>query len=685
MQHLSRTCLAAVVCLLSVAASDDPVGIGDSGFQTPVNQLITPAGYRVELPGMRPQSLALSPDKRLLVTSGQAREIVAIDPQSGQILQHAAFPENGVGGPSAAVSDAYLSPDLRAQISFAGLAFSPDGSRLYLSNVNGDIKVFAVRRDRTLRALTSLPLPHSEGTWRREEIPAGIAVSADGKRLYVAFNLSNRLAELDAATGRLLRIWDVGIEPYDVVLCQSKVYVSNWGGRRPDGGSITEPAGSGVRVRVDPVRHVPVEGSLSIINLDGNAAPVEILTGRHASGLALSPGGRYLAVANAGDDTVSIIDTRADTIVESICARQNPGDLFGAQPNAVVFNKSGSTLYVCNGTQNAVAVFHFEPGKSKLIGLVPVGWFPAAIVYDARHRAIDVANIKGNMENPGRFNGRKALNSTQWHGSVSLVALPDSQELELMTAKALANMRYPLLAAAKLPPRPGQPPCAVPERAGEPSLIHHVIYIIKENRTYDQVLGNVNEGNGDYALCIFNKDITPNEHKIVHDFVLLDNTYCCGSRSPDGHQWADSALATDYIEKSYVGFPRSYPFGGEASGADAMAYSPAGFIWDDALAHSKTLRDYGEFTTADKRWLDPSHPGVPRFLDIYRELQAGTKTIRLWSAPTIDSLRGYIDTNTVGWDTWRAGCLSRRAIYQGASALRTVRPISGPGHSLAAE
>ena len=133
------------------------------------------------------------------------------------------------------------------------------------------------------------------------------------------------------------------------------------------------------------------------------------------------------------------------------------------------------------------------------------------------------------------------------------------RRLEELTQHALADMRYPLLAGRSLPARPGQAPLPVPERVGEPSLIHHVIYIIKENRTYDQVLGDINEGNGDPALCIFNTKITPNEHKLTHDFVLLDNTYCCGSRSPDGHQWTDSAMATDYMEKSYAGFPRSYP------------------------------------------------------------------------------------------------------------------------------
>lgn len=633
------------------AATSDPVGANSSdGFETPVNQLVTPAGRQVELPGMRPLALALSPDKRLLVTAGQTHELVALDPVSGKILQHVPLPDAAEDHLSTAVSEAMLNPDLKAQVSYTGLIFSPDGSRLYMANVNGDVKVFAVQETHKLRGLFSIPLPRGNWPGRKTDIPSGIAVSADGKRLYIVLNLSNRLAELDAVTGRVLRLWDVGVEPYDVVLSQSKAYVSNWGGRRPDAHSVTGPAGQNTVVRVDSLRHIPSEGSLSIIDLHLNTAPVEILTGWHASGLAIAPNGRFVVVANAGGDTVSVINTRTDEIVESICARQNPGDLFGAQPNAVAFDKKGGRLFVCNGTQNAVAVFHFEPGKSKLLGLAPVGWFPAAIVYDAKHKFIDVANIKGDMQNPNQRYGRTAFNSMDWHGSVSMVPAPDARELAGLTRTALDGMRYPLLAAARLPARTGQPPRAVPERAGEPGLIRHVIYIIKENRTYDQVLGDVREGNGDSALCIFNKDVTPNEHKLAHDFVLLDNTYCCGSRSPDGHQWADSALANDYMEKIYAGFPRSYPFGGEGSGEDAMAYSPAGFIWDDALAHGKTLRDYGEFTLAHVQWKNPARHETPHFLDIYRELTAGTKTISAWSTPTIETLRGYIDTNTIGWN-----------------------------------
>ena len=620
-------------------------------FETPVNQRLTPTGKFVELAGMRPQALALSPNQRILVTAGITHELVVVDAATGEIVQRVPFPKDpGNASPTAPVSPQDLRTDLEAQLSYTGLTFSPDGSRIYMANVNGDIKVFAVEKD-TVKPFAAFPLPAANIKKRAADIPAGLALSGDGKRLYVALSLSNRMLELDAGTGEVLRAWDVGVDPYNVVLVGRKAYVSNWGGRRPDAQSLTGPGGLGTSVRVDPVHFVASEGSVSIVLLDSTEKPAEILTGLHACALAATPNGRYLVVANAASDTLSVIDTRTDTIIETICARQSPGDLFGAQPNALAFDKSGKTLFVCNGTQNAVAVVQFDPGQSKLRGLIPVGWFPGAVVYDSKHRSIDVANIKGfTLGRPNKASGAPQYNSLQWRGSLSLVTIPGARALETLTQNALANMRYPLLAAAKLPPRTGQAPHPVPERVGEPSVFKHVIYIIKENRTYDQVLGDVMEGAGDPSLCIFGQHITPNQHKMVHDFILLDNTYCCGSKSCDGHQWADSAMTTDYLEKSYAGFPRSYPAGGERDSEDALAYSPAGYIWDNAAAHGKTLRDFGEYTASHRQWLEPGHKGTPKYLDIYEDLVNGTHKTELWSEPSIDSLRPFTETSTVGFD-----------------------------------
>ena len=648
--------------------------MGANEFETPVNQRLTPAGTLVELADMRPQALALSPDGRLLVTAGMTHNLVVLDSVSGKILQYVPFPQDAGNDLGAApVSETILEPDLKAQLSFTGLAFSPDGSRIYMANVNGDIKVFVVEKG-VARALTAFALPNANAPARKSEIPAGIAVSRDGRRIYVAANLSNRLIELDATTGKVLRLWDVGVEPFGVALAGGKVWVSNWGGRRPDKDSLTGTAGRGMRVRVDPVHFVASEGSVSVVDLEGGTKPREILAGLHTCAMAVTPNGHYLAVANAGSDTVTVLEVKSEKIIETISARESPGDLFGAQPNAVAFDKSGKTLFVANGTQNAVAVLRFEPGHSELLGLIPVGWFPGAIVYDARHRLIDTANIRGlTLGKTNHATGAPQYNSKEWRGSVSLVPVPEKLELAVETQTALANIRYPLLAAAKLPPRPGTPARPVPERVGEPSLIKHVIYIIKENRTYDQVLGDVKGGNGEASLCIFGEHVTPNEHALVHQFALLDNTYCCSSQSCDGHQWADSGIASDYMEKSYAGFPRSYPGAGDLSSEDAMAYSSAGFIWDDAVAHGKTLRDFGEYMNSNKRWKEPGHKGRPGFLDIYRNLVDGTDKVAIWGDPNIELVRPFMETNTVGFD------LNVPDIYRAAQFSKAVKRFDAAG------
>ena len=636
------------------AATTAPVGHNDSSLVTPVNQIVTPAGTLIELPGMRPQALALSPDGRRLVTAGLTHELVVLDPATGNILQRVAFPSDQARE-QAAVSAEILSPDGKAQLSFTGLAFSPDGSRIYLSNVNGDIKVFGVGRDKKISPLVSFPLPPADAPLRPEEIPAGLAVSADGKKIYVALNLSNRLIELDATTGKILRLWEVGVAPFDVVLAGHKAYVSNWGGRRPDAGSVTATAGQGMLVRVD-ARSIASEGSVTVIDLAQPAIASlqkQIVIGPHACALALSPNGRWLVAASAASDLLSVIDTHSDEVVETFSARQNPGDLFGAQPNALTFDQSGKKLFVCNGTQNAVAVFQFQPRATKLLGLIPVGWFPGAIAFDAKRSQLCVANIKDIAAKTQK--GKQGatgfgFNTHQYCGTLSLVPVPAKTELAAFTQKALANLRYPLLIQAKLPARAGQSARPVPERVGEPSVFKHVIYIIKENRSYDQVLGDITEGNGAADLCIFGERVTPNEHKIVQEFTLLDNTYCSGILSADGHNWTDTAIATEYVERSFASWPRSYPSGGGKNDKDALAYSSAGFIWDDALAHGKTFRDFGEFCTNFRLWKNSSRKGEPTWTDCYQDFLNHTQLTANRSEADVEAIRPYIVTNAPGWD-----------------------------------
>ncbi|MEY4917667.1 MAG: hypothetical protein RL616_1580 [Verrucomicrobiota bacterium] len=631
------------------------VGRDGSALITPVNQIVTPAGTQIELPGSRPQALVLSPDGKILVTAGLTHELVAVDPVTGIVLQHVALPSGKILEPSPAV-EAILDADEKAQMSYAGLKFSPDGTRLYLANVTGDVKVFSVAKDRKISPLFSIALPPVNLAKRTNDIPAGIAVSADGKKIYAALNLSNRLLELEAATGKVLRSWDVGVAPLELVLCKNKIYVSNWGGRRPVAGNVAGPAGQGTRVRVD-ARGIANEGSVSVIDLtgsDGFFQACEIVIGPHAGALALSPNGRWLVAASAGSDLLSVIDTRSDEVVETITARQNPGDPFGAQPVALAFDASGKILYCANGSQNAVAVFQFAPRATKLLGLIPTGWFPSGLAFDARGKKICVANMKG----IGTKTEKAKLGATgfgfatkQHYGSLSVIPVPSKSQLAKFTQTSLANLRYPLLAQAKLPPRPNRAPVPVPERAGEASVFQHVIYIIKENRTYDQILGDVTTGNGDGTLCNFGERVTPNQHRLVREFALLDNTYCSGILSADGHNWADSGIATDYVERSFAGWARSYPSGGFGeNGADALAYSPAGFIWDNALAHGKTVHDFGEFSTSEKRWKNPTVKKKITFLDCYRDFTSGENAIAYTAEPDIAPLGNFMERDWSSWD-----------------------------------
>ena len=641
----------------AVSSPTERVGRGpDNRTVTPVNQVLTPLGRIVELPGMRPQAIALSPDGRLLVVSGKSSEIVVVDPATGSIRQRVTLPNDQQGEPQPGiVSPNLLEPDKKGQVSYTGLTFSPDGRRLVLSNVNGNLKVFTVATDGTVKASHSLALPLANAPRRKEEIPSGLAFSADGARLYVCANLSNQLLELDAASGRVLRAFPVGVAPYDVVLTGGKAYVSNWGGRRPGVGDLTGPAGRGTIVRVDAEKLIASEGSVSVIPLGaGAASPArEAITGLHASALAVSPNGRHVVCANAAADTLSVIDTRTDTVVETIWVKAKPSDLFGASPNALAFDPAGRRLYVANGTQNAIAVVNFDPAdrESKLEGLIPVGWFPGALLYDAPRRTLVAANIKGipAQKQKAADTGSTGFSSKQYAGSLSLVPVPAPADLPQLSETVARNLRRDAIAQARLPARPGQPARAIPERIGEPSRIKHVVYIIKENRTYDQVFGDLPQGNGDPSLCIFGDKFTPNQHKLVREFVLLDNTYCAGILSADGHQWSTTAFATDYMEKSFAGFPRSYPDGMGVDEDDALAYSPAGFIWDNALKHQVSLRNYGEFMAPAVRWRD-GRKGTPDFTACFRTWLGASSDVVFASYPMIETIRPFSPSGYVGWE-----------------------------------
>lgn len=653
--------LLVVFCGVSAARGQAPteadterVGYSDDDRAVlPVNQVLTPFGTQIDLSGLRPQAVALSPDGQTLVVSGKTSEIVVLNAADGSIRSRVTLPT--VGTPAdhdAPASPHWLHPDKPGQLSYTGLVFDPRGERLYMSNVDGWISVFAQVADRLVSA-SSWRLPSADAPRRAAEIPSGLAVSPDGTRLYVCGNLSNQLLECDTADGQVVRKFDVGVAPYDVVLVGTKAYVSNWGGRRPGEGDLTGPAGRGTEVRVDPVRHIASEGSVSVVDLASGTVVKEVLTGLHASGLAVSPDGRFVVCANAGSDHLSVIDVATDAVVATIWAKTNPADLLGASPNAIAFSADGTRLYAANGAQNAIAVIRFDADDvddSRLAGLIPVGWYPGALAVDEARNRLVVANIKGLPRTPRTQDGRTGFNSHQYSGTLSLVPIPDEAQLPELSERVARNLRAPRIADALRPPRPDQPPRAIPERIGEPSLIRHVVYIIKENRTYDQVLGAMERGNGDPSLCIFGERVTPNQHKLAREFVLLDNTYCAAILSADGHQWSTTAFSTDYMEKSFAGFPRSYPDGMGEDESDALAYSSAGFIWDNALLHGMTIRNYGEFMAPNVRWRDPARKERPDFLACYHTWREQTDDVIFESWPVIETIRPFSPTDYVGWE-----------------------------------
>ncbi len=653
----------------------EKVGYADNGKAfTPVNQILTPYGRQVDLPGLRPQAISLAPNGKLLVTAGKTSELVVIDPLDAEAKQRVRLVSNEpIGTPR--VSEQMLEEEREDQLSFNGLIFSPSSDRIYMSNVDGLINVFEVSAEGVVSSSQSWVLPAARAPRRKQEIPSGLATSDDGTKLYVCGNLSNRLLELDTRTGKTLRTFDVGVAPYDVVIAGKKAYVSNWGGRRPGPMDITGPAGRGTLVRVDPVTHIANEGSVTVIDLDGTRLPKELLTGLHASGLAKSSAHRFVVCCNAASDHLSVIDTTDDTVVATLWAKPNAADLLGAAPNAAAFDASGRRLYVANGSQNAVAVISFNaksPQESELMGMIPVGWYPGAIVIDNARQMVVAANIKGLPRNPEKSEDGNAegFNSHQHFGSLSLVPIPTKDELLQLSERVARNLRAPRIANARLKPRPNEPPRAIPQRIGEPSLIKHCVYIIKENRTFDQVFGAFGRGNGEPSLCIFGREITPNHHKIADQFVLLDNTYCCGILSADGHQWSTTAYSTDYMEKSFAGFPRSYPDGMGEDENDALSYSPAGFIWDAALKHKKTLRNYGEFMGPSVRWRNKAKRGEPNFTACYQAWKNASDDVIFESWPSVETLRSFSPTSYVGWhmsvpDQFRADFILRElAAYE---------------------
>jgi DNA-binding beta-propeller fold protein YncE len=391
---------------------------------------------------------------------------------------------------------------------------------------------------------------------------------------------------------------------------------------------------------------------VAVIDLQQEVVVKEIVTGLHPGALLFSADSTQLFVACANSDIVTVIDTRREVVSDTFSVHIDKDLPFGSAPNALALPADGRTLYVANGTDNAVCVVDLQD-HYRVKGLIPTAWYPGALVIDTGHSSLIVANIKGEGERNMRADQR-GYNTHNPLGSLSFIPLPDGEELQAMTATVRSNNDLAAVTKCVTGGKKRKGKGAVPLLPGERSVFEHVIYIIKENRTYDQVFGDMPEGDGDTALVHFGEEVTPNHHALARQFVLLDNFYCSGAISADGHQWTDEAYVTDYLEKFFGDFPRSYPYDGD----DPMAYSPTGFLWDNVLSHGLTFRNYGEYVSAR---IDPSDA---TFSEIWQDYRSGTGRIKIRARVNLPQLEPYTCPDYIGFpnkvsDQYRADVFIR--------------------------
>jgi YVTN family beta-propeller protein len=616
-----------LLSLFNSEAQDNPKSLKvgpqpDGSILVPSNQLLRPAGFQVYFPG-RPVDLAFTPDKKLLLVKNR-KSLDLIRIQDRTILQSLEYKDSGS--------------------SFTGLFVSRDGRRIFVTDAKDQIHIAGLGENLIMQWETAIKLPSP--SIGGDPVPGGLTLNKQQTKIYVTLSRNNTLGIVNLADTTVNEI-PVGIAPYEVVLASdSKAYVSNWGGRKPGEGESTYNT-SGSQVLVDPQTGIANNGSISVIDLVKNAQIKSINVGLHPSGMVLSPDGTRLFVACANSDIISVINTGKDEVIEEISVRLEKNLPFGSAPNALAISQDGNTLYVANGTDNAICVIQ-TGSSSQIVGYIPTGWYPASIILDDQMKTLFVANLKG-VGSRNQKTDRAGFNSHDHQGTVSIIPLPDKQKQAAMTETVRENNAFvqKLLAGQSNDESGNKVP--VPQLQTQTSTFKHVVYIIKENRTYDQVFGDLPQGNGDINLVHFGREVTPNHHKLAETFVLLDNFYCSGILSADGHQWTDEAYVTDYIEKFFGDFTRSYPYDGD----DALAYASSGFIWDNVLRHGLTFRDYGEFVNAEIVPKDAS------FTDIYQDYLLGTKKVKIRAIANLEQLKPYLCPTFVGFpnkipDVYRA-------------------------------
>lgn len=541
---------------------------------------LSPAGHQVSV-GDLPLNTAISSDKKYLAVTNNGYS------QQGITLLNIA---------SESVVDS-----ARLQRSWVGLSFSGD-SLLYASGGNNnDIVIFGIQ-DSTLARRDSIMLGKP---WPDDKIsPAGLAVDARGKRLYSVTKEDSALYVVDLQQKKVINRLKLDAAAYTCTLSKdgSQLYISLWGGQEVSVYDIAKGTITG---------HIPVED--------------------HPNDMALSKDGKFLFVANANSNSVSVIDLSKNKVVETLNAALYPDAPTGSTTDGVALSEDGKTLYAANADNNSLAVFDVStPGQSTSKGFIPTDWYPTSV--KVVNGKIIVANGKGNHSEanpngpqPGRGGGSQYI-AGLFDGNISFIDRPDAVDMATYSQAVYKNTPYHKHQITANDVAADNP---IPTAQGQSSPIKHIFYIIKENRTYDQVLGDMPQGNGDSTLTLFGEKVTPNHHKIARNYVLLDNFYVDAEVSADGHNWSMGGYATDYVEKTwptyYSGRGGSYDY----EGGREISFPEKGYIWNYCKRNNISYRSYGEFAHLNhpdldvlKGHIDRSYPGFDLSVkDVYREKQ----------------------------------------------------------------
>jgi len=544
-----------------LAAQSRPGKIQEEKVLLPNGWTLSPAGRSLPL-GDLPLNIAVSRTRKLMAVTNNGQSV-----QSIQLIDP--------------VKETELDRTVVAK-SWYGLKFSADEKYLYASggNDNWILKYSVVHRK--LQLVDSISLGKK---WPVKISPAGIEIDDAAKKMYVVTKENDSLYVISLATKKVLFGLDLVEPAYSCLLSPDKklLYISLWGGKK-----------------------------VLVFDTRAQKIKAEIQVGENPNELLLTKNGKILFVANAGDNAVSVIDVTKNKVLEVLNAALYPDAPTGSASNGLALSEDQKTLYVANADNNTLAVFDVtKPGFSSSKGFIPVGWYPTNVKVIGKK--IFVANGKGfsslpNARGPDPTKRDQEVNYQQgdyrskqsrieyigglFKGTLSIIDEPDAAALAGYSRQVYANTPYTKERELYAKGEPGNP---IPMKVGDPSPIKYVFYVIKENRTYDQVLGDMKEGNGDSSLVLFGENITPNQHKLAREFVLLDNFYVDGEVSADGHNWSLAANANDYLEKTW---PTSYGGRGgsyDAEGNREVANPDRGFIWDYCKRAGISYRTYGEF------------------------------------------------------------------------------------------